>query len=75
MYESSSNTDLYFLIGITAFLFLALFIIVGVTFYHQFSKELKYLKNEIRRTEGVERRYWIKRKRRLWLSLLPFVKY
>ena len=75
MYESSSNTDLYFLIGITAFLFLALFIIVSVTFYHQFSKELKYLKNEIRRTEGVERRYWIKRKRRLWLSLLPFVKY
>lgn len=40
-----------------------------------FSQELKYLNNEIRRTDGDEQRYWISRKRRLWLSILPFVRY
>ena len=31
--------------------------------------------NEIGRTTGAERRHWIRQKRRLWLSLIPFVKY
>ncbi len=58
----------------------ALIVIVAVTvgltvFFFDFSKELRYLNNEIRRTDREERRYWIGRKRRLWLSLLPFIKY
>lgn len=37
-----------------------------------FSKRLRYLKLEIRRTSGRERKYWIRKKRKLWLSWLPF---
>ncbi len=42
---------------------------------NDFQKEMKYLNNEIRRTDGEERRYWISRKHRLWLSVIPFVRY
>lgn len=37
-----------------------------------FSEELNYTNIEIGRTEGAEREYWKRKKRRLWLSLLPF---
>lgn len=40
-----------------------------------FQKELRHLTIEIARTEGQEREYWIRKRRRLWLSLLPFVRY
>ncbi len=42
---------------------------------NSFQRELRYLNNEIRRTEGEERLMWISRKRRLWLSIIPFVHY
>lgn len=41
---------------------------------NEFSRELRFLNNEIGRTNGEERRYWIAQKRRLWLSLIPFVR-
>ncbi len=51
-------------------------LLVGLIFrLSEFSRELKYLNCEINRTYGSERRYWIRKKRRLWLSLIPFVKY
>lgn len=61
-------------------------IIIGIVFgiallvsfaawMNDFSRELKYLNNEISRTDGEERRYWIAQKRRLWLSNLPFIRY
>ena len=40
-----------------------------------FETELRYLKREIERAIGREKKYWIRRRRKLWLSLLPFVKY
>lgn len=40
-----------------------------------FSRELRYLNIEIGRTEGEERQHYIRQRRRLWLSLLPFVHY
>ena len=38
----------------------------------EFQNKLKYIKLEINRTRGAERKYWIRRKRRLWLSLFLF---
>lgn len=38
----------------------------------RFRRELRYLDREIGRTEGTERSYWQRKKRQLWLSLLPF---
>jgi len=40
-----------------------------------FRRELKLLRSEIGRTKGREQRYWIKKRRKLWFSLLPFVRY
>lgn len=40
-----------------------------------FSRELRYLNIEIGRTEGEEQEYYLRQRRRLWLSLLPFVNY
>lgn len=37
-------------------------------------RELKYVNLEIKRTRGSERDYWKKKKRRMWLSLIPFYK-
>ena len=42
---------------------------------NDFTRELQYLNNEINRTTGEDKEYWIRRRRRLWLSLIPFVKY
>ena len=45
------------------------------SFLSAFSRELRYLNREIKRTSGREREYWVRRKRKLWRSLLPFCKY
>ena len=41
----------------------------------EFTRELRYLNSEISRTVGAERMHWIRQRRRLWLSLIPFVRY
>ena len=72
---NNPDTELYWLIGIVAVFFLILLLFGLVSFINDFSQELRYLNNEIGRTTGGERRYWKRQKRRLWLSLIPFVKY
>lgn len=37
-----------------------------------FKSDLKYINMEIHRTDGREQAHWIRRKRELWLSLIPF---
>ena len=75
MPENNPDTELYWLIGIVAVFFLILLLFGLVSFINDFSQELRYLNNEIRRTDGAERRHWIRQSRRLWLSLIPFVRY
>ncbi len=70
-----SDSLIYFLFGIIVVLFL-LFLLIGlVVFFKNFSLELQYINTEIRRSWGSEKKYWIKQRRRLLLSILPFVKY
>ena len=75
--EEANNPDaeLYCFIGIVATFFLIVLLVALVQFINNFSHELRYLNTEIMRTTGSERRYWIHKRRRLWLSLIPFVKY
>ena len=70
-----NDSALYWLFGIVALAVLLLLIIGTAQFINDFSRELKYVNIEINRSRGSERRHWIRRRRRLWLSLLPFVKY
>lgn len=72
---NNPDTGLYWLVGIVAVFFLILLLFGLVSFINDFSQELRYLNNEIRRTDGAERRHYIRQRRRLWLSLIPFVKY
>lgn len=52
---------------------MAVWILVeAVMKYDRFCRELDYINMEIGRTIGAERQHWIKEKRRLWLSLIPF---
>ncbi len=69
------DTGNYIIIALVVLIALALIVVGSVLFYNDFSRELQHLNTEIRRTEGEELDYWKKRRRRLWLSILPFVKY
>ena len=67
--EVALSALFFIIVGGAVFLLLA-----GPTIL-SFRRELKYLNDEIGRNSGQERERWIRRRRRLWLSLLPFVKY
>lgn len=69
------DAELYSLIIIIAAFFLIVLLFGLAQFINDFSHELRYLNNEIERTTGAERRHYIRQRRRLWLSLIPFVKY
>ena len=75
MLENNHDVGLYWLIGIIAAFLFFLLLICLISFLADFSQELKYINCEIQRSDGSERRYWIDRRRRLWLSLIPFIKY
>ena len=63
------------LIGILVVLAVVVFLAVFLPWLRDFRHEMRYINMEIQRNRGREREHWIKRKRRLWLSILPFVKY
>ena len=75
MLEFRTNAGLYLVIVLVGIVVLIALIIGLAKFMNGFSRELRHLNNEIGRTRGAERSYWIRQKRRLWLSLIPFVKY
>ncbi len=69
------DTGFWILVGLLVaamgFGFLAAF----VYWLHGFRSELRYLNSEIGRTGGSTQRYWRRRRRRLWLSVIPFIRY
>lgn len=72
-----NKTDImvWCLFGVIATIFLILALIRLVDFSKEFSATLYYLNMEIKRTNGMDRSHWIRQRRRLWLSLIPFIKY
>ena len=72
---NETDTLLYLLIGVAILVFIIPAFIGLLAFFNSSSRELKYINCEIHRNTGAERQYWIRKKRRLWLSLIPFVKY
>ena len=62
-------------IGLLGLILVAVFILFTVIWLHDFRFELRNINDEINRNEGEERKYWIARRRRLWLSLIPFVRW
>ena len=72
---NNANPIVIFAIAAVVLLILFVILIGLIQFSNEFITELQYLSSEIERTDGEERAYWISQRRRLWLSLLPFVKY
>ncbi len=72
---NKTNVEFYWLIGATVLLLLFIVLFGLINLYNEFSRELRYLNMEIKRTRGDERRYYKWKRKKLWLSLLPFVKY
>ncbi len=72
---NNPETELYLIIGIVIAAILILAIYGLCLFFIEFCRDLRYINYEISRTEGDERRYWLCLRKKLWLSLIPFVKY
>ncbi len=71
----NNENDLIILL-IFAFVVILFIVTAGlIDFVNSFSRELRYINNEIGHTEGAANRYWRRRRRRLWISLFPFVEY
>lgn len=70
-----NDVVIWVILALFYFLILLILFIAFVSWVIKFSQELNYLKSEISRTHGEEKKYWINKKRRLWLSIIPFFKY
>jgi len=64
-----------FLLLIIGLFFFAMILFSSVMRLNRFSQELSRINMEIRRTVGLEKKYWQQRKKRLWLALLLFRKF
>ena len=62
-------------VGIIAALIAMLWIVWIVLGLEKFRWELKRLNIEIGRTTGEEQKRWRALRRKLWLSLIPFIRY
>lgn len=60
------------LLGVTIALLAGGIVIGLIVKINDFIHKLDYINLEIGRTVGAEQKYWKRKKRRLWLSLLPF---
>lgn len=70
-----NNPEIVFVLGAILLACLILGLFRFAQFLNEFSRELKQLNTEIGRTTGKEQQHWIRQKRRLLLSLIPFYKY
>lgn len=75
MPQNNSDTLIVLVIVIIAIMAISALMVGVASSMNSFSRELRYLNREIKRSYGRERKVWLRRRRRLWLSLLPFVKY
>lgn len=62
---------LFIVISVLALMLIAIF----VRWIINFKNELNYINREIYRSCGREKKYWIAKKRRLMLSIIPFIRY
>ena len=67
-------TEVLILCVLAAMVLPIILVMIGI-YLSGFIQELRYLNTEIARTSGEQRRLWLRRRRRLWLSLIPFVRY
>ena len=75
MPTSTENVLLYLFIAAIALFLIGILLYHLALFFNKFMITLKYINTEIHRSEGDMKKYWLRRRRKLWLSLIPFVKF
>jgi hypothetical protein len=73
--ETTPNSGYDILIVLLIAVVSILLLAWATKFCLEFSRELRIINNEIGRTEGEQQKRWLRRRRKLWLSLIPFIKY
>jgi len=73
MFQIDSETIA--LLSLVGGFFLLAYAVKLVLFLRWFCEEKRRVNNEFHRAAADEKAYWRWRRQRLWLSLLPFVKY
>lgn len=72
LYKAANHDTTYILFEIIIILVAVLLFILLVAAFvikvKEFFKELQYINIEIKRNSGAERKYWILRRKKLWLS-------
>ena len=74
MLENESSL-FWLLVAVLGAIVAMILIVYFVQWLIAFQEELKHVNTEIQRTTGRERERWKRRKRRLFLSIIPFVRY
>lgn len=69
VYGEQESRFVYILIILVIIIFVILLIIALIIRIKDFSRQLRYINIELRRTSGVERQYWLIRRKALWKSL------
>ena len=69
--DSTTSIIVWVAIGLAVAIALGLF----MPWLRDFRREMKFINMEIERTTGREQQHWIKRKKRLKKSILPFYHY
>ena len=67
------DTDKILVVALAVIILIPLIAAAVIKIKH-FCEDMEYLNLEVNRTTGEEQKTWIKRRRRHWLTLLPFVK-
>ena len=75
MTQTGNDTGLFVMFILVILFLTSLLLVSFIRWVLDFRWELKRLKSEIGRTKGREQERWKRKKKKLWLSLLPFVRY
>lgn len=74
--EEQNGNPMMLLLFLAGVIILFIWVVWFASFLNKFQRELKHLNNRIDQSINErERLHYVRRRRRLWLSLIPFVKY
>ena len=75
MTQTGNDAGLFVVFLLVSLFLVSMLFVSLIRWVLDFRWELKRLKSEIGRTKGREQERWKRKKKKLWLSLLPFVSY
>ncbi len=68
-------SDLLLIAGIVVIVLIVAMLVKLLLRLRRFASELKYINGEIHRNHGSAKKHWQHKRTRLWLSLIPFVRF